>query len=51
MGFSCGAVEKEGERAVGVDGCMLSGVVCVYVACILCMVHGMADVGYGFHVM
>lgn len=51
MGFSCGVVEKEGERVVGVDGCMLFGVVCVYVVCILCMVYGMVDVGYGFYVM
>lgn len=46
MGFSCGAVEKEKGREQWV--CVVwSG---LYVACILCVVHGMAH-GYGLHVV
>lgn len=50
MGFSCSAVEEEGARAVAVGVCMLSVVDCINV-CILCVVYGMTDVGYGLYVV
>lgn len=50
MDFSCSAVrKKERGQWVWVSVCCLWD--CIYVVCILCVVHDMTDVGYGLYVV